>query len=300
MLRRDLLEEGSTDDSLYRAVSAGRLVRLRQGAYTQTEVWRAADAAERHRLLSHAVMRQYDDDVARSHVSALLEWGGPAWGLDLADAHVTSLHGIGERTGARLHHHRGALRVNDVTRLDGHWITTPARTAIDVALNAPLKPAVCVLDWVQNRGLATRAELQALVAAVRTWPGALGLFRKVDLSTALAESLAETLARLVFRELGLPVPELQFEVFDVRGRLIGRVDFAWPEHGLMGEFDGRVKYRRMRRPGETIEEMVLREKVREDRLREATGWLLFRLVWEDLWDLDALRARLIPLFERAA
>ncbi len=37
----------------------------------------------------------------------------------------------------------------------------------------------------------------------------------------------ESEARLVFIDGGLPLPELQFEIVDCRGRL-GRVDFAWP------------------------------------------------------------------------
>ena len=43
------------------------------------------------------------------------------------------------------------------------------------------------------------------------------------------------------RELGLPAPELQHDLCD-RGRFVARLDFWWPEHGVVGEFDGRSKY----------------------------------------------------------
>ena len=33
------------------------------------------------------------------------------------------------------------------------------------------------------------------------------------------------------------------------GRLIGYVDFGWPEQRTVGEFDGRVKYGRGLTPG---------------------------------------------------
>ena len=50
----------------------------------------------------------------------------------------------------------------------------------------------------------------------------------------------------------------------------------------MLEFDGAIKYHRFRRPGESLEEMVMREKGREDLLRELTGWTMIRITWADL------------------
>ena len=75
---------------------------------------------------------------------------------------------------------------------------------------------------------------------------------------------------------------LQFEVYDETGRLVGRCDFAWPEHHLLGEFDGRRKYGRGLVPGQSAEEAVFLEKRREDLLREVTQWAMVRLVWSDL------------------
>jgi len=82
--------------------------------------------------------------------------------------------------------------------------------------------------------------------------------------------------------MGLPPPELQWKVYGPDGRLVGRCDFAWPHHRLLCEFDGKMKYLALRKPGESIEEVVLREKAREDRLRELTGWAMIRIVWADL------------------
>ena len=49
----------------------------------------------------------------------------------------------------------------------------------------------------------------------------------------------------------------------------------------VGEFDGRMKYGRFRRPGETAEDAVHREKLREDALRDQ-GWQVARWIWDDL------------------
>jgi hypothetical protein len=59
-------------------------------------------------------------------------------------------------------------------------------------------------------------------------------------------------------------------------------DFAWPDHGVLGEFDGKGKYLRDLRPGEGPGEALFREKLREDRLRDL-GWVVVRLVWSDLF-----------------
>ena len=67
------------------------------------------------------------------------------------------------------------------------------------------------------------------------------------------------------------------------GTFVGRADFAWEDRGVLGEFDGLAKYGRLRHPDETVADAVVREKVREDRLRDA-GYLVVR--WTDA-ELDA-------------
>ncbi|KAA1429200.1 type IV toxin-antitoxin system AbiEi family antitoxin domain-containing protein [Nocardioides antri] len=282
LLRRDAVDNGIDDNALRRAVQSGRIVRLRQGAYVLGPVWQSSDRVGRHRLLVLAVRRQYGDDVALSHTSACIEQGGPTWGLDLSAAHVTNLYGIGERRAAKVVHHRGVCRVDDVTRLDGGWITSPPRTAMDTACIASRDAGVAVLDDFQHRGLATRDQLEQILASMRSTPDTLNLLLKLRLSDGKAESVGETRSRLLFRDEGLPAPVPQFEVRHPAGHVAGRVDFAWPERRVMLEFDGYQKYLRLRRKDESIEQTILREKAREDHLRELTGWLMVRLIWADL------------------
>jgi len=301
ILRRDLIAAGLDDKPLIRARKEGELVRLRAGAGCLASVWAQADRAERHRILSHAVKRQYGDDVARSHVSALLEIGGPDWGIDLRAVHLTSLFGSGERTQAGVVHHRGWIGVNDVRRHDGAWVTADARTALDTAAAAGRDPAVCVLDWVQQTRRATREELELGIARMKDWPGTVGLGYKLRLSNGASESVLECRTHLFCRDRGLPMPVPQYEIHHPSGLLAGRVDFAWPEHKTMAECDGLVKYLRLRRPGETIVQCVLREKKREDLLRRLTGWQMIRIVWADLERPAVLEADLRQrLFTTAA
>lgn len=300
LLRRDALTYGIDDNALKRALRGGHIVRLRQGAYLLGERWDSALPVERHSLLLAAVRKQYDDTVAASHVSACIEQGGPAWGLDLSSAHVTSLDGTSERNQAKVVHHRGTCRVGDLTRDATGWITAPTRTALDTASLAPQEPAVAVLDWFLQMGLTTRSEIEVGFAAMKHWPDTLGLHRVLQLADGLAESVGETRTRLMCRRERIPAPTPQFEIRHPSGRVAGRVDFAWPERRVMLEFDGLQKYHRYRRPGESIEEMVIREKRREDLLRELTGWLMIRLIWRDLERPQATADRIRRSFSLAA
>ena len=100
----------------------------------------------------------------------------------------------------------------------------------------------------------------------------------------------------------LPEPVLQFEVYDENGNLIGVTDFAWPDYGLLGEFDGKIKYGRLLKDGETTSDVVVREKEREDRIREITRWMMIRYVWRDLYQpmTTAARTRRLMRMPKAA
>lgn len=299
LLRRDAVLAGYTDQYLGRLVRGGVLVRIRQGAYALAATWKTLDARGRQLLLSMAVMQQYADDVALSHDSAALAWGGPDHGLDLGSVHITHFGGGGRR-GAGVVHHHGVCRLGDVSRRGDHWITTPGRTVLDVATLRGVEAGVVLGDDLVHRELTTLPELRRLATAMEFWPSTLTLRLVLDLVDGRSESVGETLVRLLCRKMRLPRPELQREIFGPDGRLIGRIDFDWPEWGLMGEFDGKVKYLRFRRRNESIEQAVLREKRREDDLREATGRRMIRLVWADLHQPERTAARLRRMLKAAA
>ncbi|SDF10845.1 hypothetical protein SAMN05660485_02552 [Blastococcus fimeti] len=88
----------------------------------------------------------------------------------------------------------------------------------------------------------------------------------------------------------MPPSALQHEVRSAGGLLIARTDFVWEEHDLVGEFDGRVKYGRLVRPGQDPGDAVFEEKRREDAVRDE-GWRMTRWVWADLRAGHRLAAR---------
>jgi hypothetical protein len=297
LLRSRAIAAGYSDNSLARLVRAGVITRIRQGAYVECARWAALDATGRHDTLSRAVLQQYDESVALSHDSAVIRLDGPSYGLDLSKVHLLHLPPFtGRRNGAGIIHHEGTVRVLDLTRQGQDWLTAPARTVMDVAITRGVEAGIVVADDFIRRGQTTKDELWLAYECVKEWPGAIIVRLVIDRCDGQAESVGESLGRELFRKHLLPMPIPQFEVFRPDGSLAGRMDWAWPEHRLFGEFDGKVKYLRYRREGESVADVVLREKKREDEVRELTDFGFIRLVWADLFrgeiTADRVRAKL--------
>lgn len=101
------------------------------------------------------------------------------------------------------------------------------------------------------------------------------------LADGRSESACESLSRVLFYRGALPKPVLQFPVRRSDGVLVGTSDFYWEEAHHLGEFDGKVKYGRLLRPGEQAGDAVFREKRREDAMRgEQLG--MTRWTWVDV------------------
>jgi len=132
------------------------------------------------------------------------------------------------------------------------------------------------------------------------WPNSLATDLVLGLADGRTESVGETRSRYLFWSQHLPMPEPQYEVRTAAGHLLGTTDFAWPAYKLFAEFDGRVKYQRYLREGETVIDAVLREKRREQAILEETGWRMIRLVWADLYRPQATATRIRRLMQMPA
>ena len=178
-------------------------------------------------------------------------------------------------------------------------VVLPARAALESASLVSVEQGLVTVDSALRLGLCDADEVERRRAATEHWPDSLGLRLVVSLADARHGSAGEgRTAHLLFRA-NLPRPIPQYEVWE-RGELLGTVDFAWPEHGVILEFDGKVKYEKYLRPGESASDAVVREKRREDRIREATGWVVIRVTWADLADPTELVARLRRVLRRRA
>ncbi len=282
-LRREALEFGYSDKQLYSALRAGVVVRIRHGAYVHSPFWTEADDLERHRMRSHAVLRSHSSKLALSHTSAAVEHGLRLYKPDLSKVHVTCLDGmIGNDTQDVVYHRLPCTESDLVLTPTGQLAVTALRAGIEAASLASIAQGMVILDSVVDFGIASADEVRSAYGRM-AGPRSRRLQITVRLVREGSNSIGESLSRKLFHGQRVPEPVLQFEVHDENGVLIGRTDFAWPDYGVLGEFDGKSKYLRLRRANETIEEAVVREKLREDALREITGWLMIRLIWADLF-----------------
>ncbi len=291
-LRREAEQLGYHDVVIARLVREGVWIRVRRGAYVYSDDWEPLDERGRYLLKCRAVLRQGRTPAVLSHVSAVIAHGSPMWGLDLADVHITRLDG---RTGRRergVNQHQGKLPADQIFTIDGAPVTCAARSLLELTMVAPVEPSLCVADDFLHRRLAAESDWISLYRSMRHWPNSLTTELVLRLARPESESVGETRVRYACWREGLPAPHLQVPIVDGRGRVVARVDMAWPEYGVFLEFDGLVKYTTLLRPGDVASDVVVREKRREDLIRELTGWICIRVTWADLADPARLAARI--------
>ncbi|WP_244929728.1 hypothetical protein [Nocardioides sp. W7] len=298
LLRRRLLEEGWNDRAIRRRLADRSWVKLRHGAYLPTPIWDQLDESGRHGLLARAVQLQASTEVVLSHVSGLPEYDAPTWGLDLSEVHVTRKDDRTGRREAGVCQHCGTIEEGDVVTRNGVEVMSATRLALEVTTIASVEASLCVVNYLLHAGATTPEALARRNEKMTHWPHTLSTDLVLRLADPRIESVGESRSfHLCFR-YRLPMPKSQYEVRDESGQLLGRVDFAWPEHKVFLEFDGKVKYEKLLKPGERASDVVIREKRREELICRRTGWRCIRITWADLEDPErtaaAIRSLLFP------
>ncbi len=279
-----------SDRDIARAVDEGSLHRVRHGAYVAGKAWSECDDVGRHALTVRAVWRQARTGIVVSHVSGVGEWDIAQWDLPLDQVHITRDDQRAGRKEAGVHQHLGALREEDVVLRNGIRVTGVPRTCLDAVSLVDVEHGLVVVNDALHKKAVSVEELAACAAFMEQWPGSLRHRVVLRLADARIESVGESRFFYLCWDQGLPLPIPQYKVYDERGQLVAAVDFAWPELGLFVEFDGKVKYRAPDREGETVVDVVLREKKREELVCRITGWRCLRVVWADLYQPEQTAA----------
>ncbi|KTR40125.1 hypothetical protein NS263_08555 [Curtobacterium oceanosedimentum] len=264
-----------------RNVRSGRLVRVGHGAFVERSAWDATTEWEQHIAVVVAALERAPR-LHASHASAVvlhrLPWIGPvpvrATLTDPARSTSQRTRYVDKIGGDRLEH--------DLVLVEGVQATGLVDTAVDVAVRYDRGRALAVADAVVRRGVPASTLLDRFVDRPRV--RAHRRTRAVlELASGASESAGESVAHLVMRDVGCPPPVQQHTFHDAVGA-IGRVDFWFPEHGVVVEFDGLAKYRDPAlRGGRTAEEVVIAEKLREDRLRALDEVIrVVRPIWRDV------------------
>lgn len=178
----------------------------------------------------------------------------------------------GWRSRDGIHRHAVSLPAGHVTVVAGLPATTAARTVVDLARTLEFRAGVVSADSALRRKLTTRAELQSVLSACAQWRGTRRAAEVIEFADGRAESPLESIARVAFRDCGLPPPELQVWLGGT-AEPIGRVDFYWRRYWTVAEVDGALKYTDPHRA---------RAQLRRDALLREDGFEVVHFTWQQI------------------
>jgi hypothetical protein len=164
------------------------------------------------------------------------------------------------------------------TKVAGLPVCGGLETALQIARTTPLAYSVPLLDVLCRQDHRRLPELAALVESRAGGRGIARARKAVALTNPLAESVLESLGRLLMLLGGLPVPTVQLTVEVPRRRDRGGVgryrgDLGYEEQRVLIEFDGRDKYQRL------VD--LSSDLTRQNALVNA-GWIVLRFTWEQV------------------
>jgi very-short-patch-repair endonuclease len=222
--RRQLLELGFSRDWIAHRIASGRLHPLWRGVYavgrpnvTQYGQWMAAVlACGPGALLSH-------DSAAA------------LWRIRLATTRleVSIVTGQKRRPEGITVHRRQGLRPEERMRCHGIPVTAPICTLIDIALRLDRDQLEAAINEADKLDLCDPEELRSAVDRIPARPGVRALRSALDYRTfTLTDSELERRLLRIVRSIGLSEPQTGVYVNGFK------VDFYWPELGLIVETDG--------------------------------------------------------------
>jgi hypothetical protein len=134
---------------------------------------------------------------------------------------------------------KGPLADGDVVTIGGTPVTSGDRTIADLARwsRHPAR-ALAMVDIGVRHGLVDSVRFPQYLQTMKGFRGIRYAREAAKASSGRAESPRESELRYFWLEAGLPEPLVNAEIFDLRGRFMGRVDLLEPKSGYVGEYDG--------------------------------------------------------------
>jgi very-short-patch-repair endonuclease len=228
--RQQLVELGLHPQAIKHRIAKGRL----------HPVWRGVYAVGRPQVTRYgrwmAAALACGPDAALGHGTAAGLWGirpKPRGMIEVVvPAHVTR-----KRPGIIVHR-RANLAPRDLTRRHGIPVTTPACTLIDIATRLERDELEAAINEADRLDLIDPEALRTEVESTPPRPGVRILLDVLDRRAfTRTESWLERRFLPIARRAGLPPPLTQQWVTGFR------VDFYWPELGLVVETDGLRTHR---------------------------------------------------------
>ncbi|MDX6223861.1 MAG: hypothetical protein QOE64_237 [Frankiales bacterium] len=250
--RRSALIAASPRGRVDRSVGRGQAERPHHGIYAPPGFTRTASGKALAALAT-------ESKAAASHWTAVGLYGWEL--LDPApedDVHLTVPPGPTTRRRQGIQRH-SSRHDPDRRKVQGVWVTGPARTVMDVAVlpATTLTAAVCLADAAIRSGSVTPVELDAMA---EKWAGRKGAVRVRDvarLARAGSRSCPETFARITLELAGMTF-EPGYTILGPGGWTLYEGDLVDEQHLLWLEYDGyevhteRQQFRKDRRRARAI------------------------------------------------
>ncbi|WP_046321000.1 hypothetical protein [Mycobacterium sp. UM_Kg1] len=164
------------------------------------------------------------------------------------------------------------LADDEVTAVGGIPVTTPLRTAFDIASRYRLDAAVATIDALAR---STRLKVADIELFAQRYPGHRGIRNAraaIGLVDPGAESPRETWLRLLLIRAGFPRPTTQIPVYGKYRTLVAVVDMGWEEIKVGVDYEGDHHRRSARQFNHDIR--------RAEALAEM-GWIDVRITKDD-------------------
>jgi very-short-patch-repair endonuclease len=259
--RAQLGEAGVSKRAVDRRIASGQLKVLYRGVYRAGPV-----AGVRAREIAAALA--CGPAAVVSHASAAAAWQFMALPSD-SPLHVTVPALVRRRVSGILVHRARDLKADEVVRLDGVPLTTPARTVLDLAKIIGIAALERAVAQAERRDLVTIPGILTLVNAHPRHRGT-GVLRKLlegNATPALTRSEAESRLLELIRKARLRAPRTNVRLLDYE------VDFLWPAEKLIVEVDGYAYHSSLG--------AFARDR-RRDAALTAAGHRVVRFTWHDI------------------
>ena len=171
------------------------------------------------------------------------------------------------------------IEADEIDVVDHMRLTTPARTALDLARRYPTDVAVASIDALMQAVELKMADIELLVDRYAGRRGIKAARAALELVDGGAQSPKETWLRLLLVKAGFPRPQTQIAVRNEWGWAEAYLDMGWEDIKVAVEYDGD-QHRSSR--------YQYVKDIRRLEMLERYGWTVVRVVAEDHPD-DVIR-----------
>ena len=255
-----LLATGITRPTLRRLVKEGVVRQVIAGVYLLADVELTVEL----RSQAVALVAKPHHVVADRTAAWIWDIGTYAYSeLDYPPIETVALRGHNPCRRAGVSGRTRDLADHEIVTVSGIRVTTPLRTALDLACVLHRREALAALDAFRRVHDLSIAQLEVELPRFAGRRGVVQLKELLPLSDPRAESARESWTRLVIVSAGLPVPDLQVWVLE-DGAEKYRLDLAYTRWRIAIEYDGWEAH-------ESTEELKRATRERRDWLRR-NGW----------------------------